>query len=266
MKKQTKNQVNFLPEDYLQRRSQQRTNIVCMILFVLVSGGVGLSVLQTQNHRRSVDVEYASVGLELQKMHETLKQVEVLEQRKKQMESKAAICAQLVEPVPRSLLLAMITNYLPDGVSLVQYDLKSTPIVEKTNTAAENRNKKALLKKNTKKDDAPEEVACPKMKTAIKVVGLAHNDIQVADFISNLNQSKLLGQINLGVSKEITLKESILRQFELEIILPSDARASAQDVQLARAWYAQRRQGQQPVPKKSKGLLENLAGKVFQKQ
>ncbi len=266
MKKQTKNQVNFLPEDYQQRRSQQRTNIVCMILFVLVSGGVGVSVWQTQNHRRVVDAEYAAVGRELQKMQETLKQVEVLEQRKKQMESKAAICAQLVEPVPRSLLLAMITNYLPDGVSLVKYDLKSTPVVDKTTAAADKANKKALLKKNAKKDEAPAEAPCPKIKTIIKVTGLAQNDLQVADFITNMNRSNLLGQVNLGVSKEIKVDESILRQFELDIVLPAEARASAQDVQLAREWYAKRQMANQPATQKAPGLLKTIAGKVLDKQ
>ena len=109
------------------------------------------------------------------------------------------------------------------------------------------------------KNKKPDTCTIPKVQTIIKLAGLAQNDIQVANFIANLNRSKLLGQINLGLSKEYKINDELLRKFELEIVLPPDARATHEDVQLARRWYAERHQRNRPVPPaKKKNVLGNL--------
>jgi Tfp pilus assembly protein PilN len=244
MSKNTAGKINFLPEDYLERRAQRRTNIVCLFLFVLVMTGVVGAYVVTQGHKKAKDMESAQVGKELQAMHESLKQVDALETKKKQMEEKAAVSAMLIEPVPRSLLLAIITNHMPEGVSLTDYKLATKEIVDKNAEAAKKtaaRDKKSRLSGAGAAETA--EPSCPQTQTLIELTGLAQNDIQVANFIANLNRSKLLGQVDLGMSKEYKISEETLRQFKLNVILPPGSRAGYEDVQLARQWREKRKAG-----------------------
>lgn len=264
-KKQTKSTLNFLPEDYLERKAQQRTNLVCLLLFVMVAVGVAATYLATMQNKRHLDKQANEVAGKLDSMRDILKQVEELELRRKQMETKSSICGQLIEPVPRSLLLAMITNHLPEGVSLLEYKLTNKVLADKNAPADKNLNKKAAAvaagKKGKKADEAAE-LTVPKMQTTIKIVGLAQNDSQVAAFIANLNKSKLLSQVNLGQSKECTINTELLRQFELEVNLTPGSRATPEDVQVARQWNLERKQ--KATHDSGGTMLGNITKKLLQ--
>ena len=64
--------------------------------------------------------------------------------------------------------------------------------------------------------------------------GLAGTDIQVAQLIANLNKSDLFSQVNLVFSEENNTQEENLRHFKLMVTLNADARATEEDVALAR--------------------------------
>jgi len=114
-----KDKLNFLPEDYLEKKAQQRTNIICLFLFLLVAGGVGTCFTLVEKRQQKMRKLEAEVNQKMNRASENLQQFETLETKKKQMMSKASISALLMEPVPRSLLLATITNNLPSSVSLL---------------------------------------------------------------------------------------------------------------------------------------------------
>ena len=123
--------VDFLPEDYIEKKAQHRTNIICLTLFLLVTAGVGGGFAVTEQRQREIDAQTAKVNREMLQVSESLKQLEVLESKRKEMMKKASISASLMEPVPRSLLLATITNDLPVGVSLLKCKLDSKDISDK---------------------------------------------------------------------------------------------------------------------------------------
>jgi len=57
----------------------------------------------------------------------------------------------------------------------------------------------------------------------MKLTGVASTDVQVAQFISKLNQSKLLTDVNLVISDEFQQEGEKLRKFQIEMTLAPDA-------------------------------------------
>ncbi len=228
--------VDFLPEDYMDKKAQQRTNVICLLLFFLVMAGVAFGVVMTEKRQKAMNAREEEVKRRYVKATEDLKQMEVLEQKKEQMMQKATVSASLMEQVPRSLLIALITNDLPSGLSLVEYELKSKVV----KSAAAPKSRAVSRNKRVKKgevEDSKEEGNSEKLDTQLEIEGLAHSDLQVADLIANLNQSSLFSQVNLLFSEEYEEKDVLLRRFRLMVELHPEAKASASDVEMARSLH-----------------------------
>ena len=55
------NQLSFLPDDYLERKAQRRTNAVCAVLFLVVIGGVGTAFTMSENATKIIDKQYSKI-------------------------------------------------------------------------------------------------------------------------------------------------------------------------------------------------------------
>ena len=228
-----KNKVDFLPEDYLERKAQQRTNVICLVLFLFVAAGIGGGFFVTDKRQRGLQDRQDAVDSKMNKASEALQQLELLEKKKKQMMTKAAVSAMLMEPIPRSLLLATVTNNLPKGVSLLEYKLVSKEIKSsQTTKRKKSRNKKSRLKK--KKVGAEKMVKPKQFETTIEITGQADNDLLVAKLIDDLGQSPLFRLINLVYSEDYEKDKQQIRRFKLEVLVDPKARASESDVKWAR--------------------------------
>ena len=225
-----KNNIDFLPEDYLEKKSQRRTNIVCLFLILLVVAGVGGGFLFTERQQGNLKQKVAEVNQKMVRASESLKQLDELEKKKKEMMEKAAISAMLMEPVPRSLLLATITNDLPERVSLIDYKM-TCKVLKTSSRNSRSRNKRSRGKK--KKTEAAKPAPPPKTETTIDFTGLAPTDLEVAKLIANLNKSSLFSQVNLKLSEEHKFANEVIRRFQLRLVLDQDARASNKDVEMA---------------------------------
>jgi len=225
--------VDFLPEDYADRKAQQRTNILCLTLFFVVMSVLAATLAITEKRQSKMNLREEQVRDKFVQAGENLKQVQILEQKKKQMMQKAQVSASLMETVPRSLLLATITNNLPSGVSLVAYNLKSKIEKPKSTTSRliQSRNKRQARSQTPANSNIP---VPEKISTSIEIEGLAGSDLQVARFIANLNVSDLFEQINLVFSEEHEYQGEALRRFKLMIILDPDAKANKEDVAMAK--------------------------------
>lgn len=218
-------QIDFLPEDYLEKKSQKRTNIICLFLFVIVAAGVGTAFLLTEQRNHAVEVASQAMNTKMAHASKALKQFELLETKKKQMNDKAAISAILIEPVPRSLLLATITNDLPAGMSLLEFTLASKEIMPKV---IPSKKKSRKIKKDTVK-----KVVAPKCyETIIEVIGLAYTDLEVATLIANLGRSFLFDQVTPIFTEVHEIDEVVMRRFKLRISLDPTIRADKESVEL----------------------------------
>lgn len=223
------NQLSFLPDDYLERRARRRTNLVCAMLFIVVAGGVGAAFTMSEKADRQVRQQFAAVDADYTAALKPIQQFQELQEKQKTMAQSAELTASLLEKVPRSFLLADITNSLPPGVSLLDFDLSST---KKVTATAQPAQKKPFQKKSA--DAAPPAPAGPQpleYQVSMKMTGVANTDVEVAQLISKLSQSTLLKDVNLVISDEYKNGDDLLRKFTIEMSLDPKAEVQAAEKQ-----------------------------------
>ena len=121
----SQNAVDFLPEDYVEKRAAHRSAILFIGLFAAVMAGIVAAYLIPEQRRQKVMEERAQVNQQFEEAGRQLAQLQEMEQEKQKMIGKAEVTAYLLEKVPRSVLLAEYTRMLPKGASLLTVELKS---------------------------------------------------------------------------------------------------------------------------------------------
>ncbi len=208
--------INLLPDDYIRRRADRRTNIICVVLFTMVVGAVigahtvtDRSYVHTLEVQQRVDSEYATAT-------ELIQQMQQLEAQKSQMLDKANKTSSLVELVPRSVVLGVLTNARPPGTGLLEVRLETTRVdavkVKKMTLTGERRGQGA----NARTTSA---------LVKVKVMGLAPNDAKVAKYIANLARNRLIDSVDLAFSQEKHMGEVAIREFQFNLVLRNDVDA-----------------------------------------
>jgi len=222
------NNMSFLPDDYLARRKDRRTNLICMTLFVIVMGGVVGAYYVTDRKRAEIRDRHQEVSAEFQKAAERIEQVNELQKRKKEMVRKAKITAVLIERVPRSIIMAELINNMPTSLSLTELELE-TKIVRAQPTARtalekakEQAKKKALAGKDSLKE---EELKVQPTVVEMRMQGLAPTDVQVAQFMTALQRSELFEDVSLIFSEHTQIEKEPMRKFRIDMVLNQEMKA-----------------------------------------
>lgn len=224
--------VNFVPDDYVQSNESCRTNIMYLVLFVLVMAGLGGAFATIKIRQHAVLVQERIVNEKMIKAKASIQQFEQLQQKRKEMMKTALTTAELLEPVPRSVLLAAITNNLPSGASLLKLEVEQIQVKRRT---PQSKPAQTKFQKASKKNIQPEPVSPEKLlETKISIEGLAPSDLQVASLIENLGSSGLLTNVALVESKEEKIKEVKHRKFKLTADLSKDVHLTKNDVDYIR--------------------------------
>ncbi|MEN6576019.1 MAG: hypothetical protein ABFD90_06725, partial [Phycisphaerales bacterium] len=113
--------INFVPDDYIQSNESRRANLMCLILFSVVMAALGGSFVTIKIRQRACRAEESLVNAKMTRLEQSIKQFEDLQSKRQEMMRTALTTAELLEPVPRSVLLASLTNSLPAGVSLIKF-------------------------------------------------------------------------------------------------------------------------------------------------
>jgi len=218
--------TSFLPEDYLDQKAEHRTNMISLSLFGIVMVSVFAAFLVTNRQWSHVRQARASINSQYEDAAGQIKRLNELERQKDQMLTKARLAAALVERVPRSILLAELINRMPPRMGLLKIELKSDklkPAVRRATgtTGSLKRPVRARSRRQIAKDrgeDKPQ-VAVPRYRVKIKLVGVAPTDIEVSRYIASLNAHPLLKEVTLQYSEERKIGNSYMRQFEINMEL-----------------------------------------------
>lgn len=224
--------INFVPDDYTQNNESRRTNLIYLVLFAVVMTALGGSFVSIKIRQRACRTSEELINARMTEKKEEIKQFEELQTKKREMMKAALTTAELLEPVPRSILLASLTNNLPPGVSLsevklVQKQSKQNPAVAKTSKFQATQAQKATTQSQSSAPDNPEKL----LETHIDIGGLAPSDLEVASYIEQLSNSSLLDNVALVESKEFKLQDSTLRQFKLSAILRKNVHLTKEDIE-----------------------------------
>jgi len=225
----TDRRMDFLPEDFIERRLQRRTNIICLGLFgVVLIGVVGAyGVTRTQLHM-ALD-ERDRIANAYEDAARRIAQLDELQQQKQALVRKARLTATLIEPVPRSNLLAALVNRLPDAASMAELKLTSTKMKKrrapKTNSSAlaKAQAKAEADKSGQTRDASTLPGPVDRYHVDLSLVGLAPTDIQVAEYIADLARCPLLKSVDLVFSEEARVTDVAMRRFKIDMVLNPEA-------------------------------------------
>jgi hypothetical protein len=223
------NQLSFLPDDYLETKRQRRTNVICAGLFLAIMSGIGVGFTSVEKSLRAAEREHDEVVKEYADAATKISQQKQMQEKHQRLNAQAELTASLVEKVPRSRLLAELTNAKPAGVSFKDVSLDSKLRSGGGGGGAPKNQfeaKRAAMEAATGGGGAKPAAPVPQAKNydvTVKVTGRADNDVQVAQFMAKLNQSELVQDVNLVVSDEEVVNEIRMRQFQIEMQINPNA-------------------------------------------
>ncbi|XAL99522.1 PilN domain-containing protein [Phycisphaeraceae bacterium D3-23] len=219
---------SFLPEDYLDRKIARRTNLICIALFLVMIGAIGAAFYVQSRQDDGTRTELARVNSTFSDRALQLRQIEQLQERKQQMIGKAKIVQQLVERVPRSIILAEMINHMPGTLSLLELTLE-TKIVKpgaRPQTAIE----RDRLERGEAEAEENEEVTIAPREITIEVVGVAPNDNDVSVFMQNLSINPLFTGVGLEYIERYAIEGNDMRRFRIVMQLNMDLTFDRDDV------------------------------------
>jgi Tfp pilus assembly protein PilN len=219
------NELSFLPEDYLEKKIIRRANIVCVLLLLLGGGAIAICYSWMRAESTKIDAGFAEVDSHYLDAARKIEQVKKMHEKQRAVFHHAELAASLVERVPRSNILAEVTNSLPTGVSLLDFAMHSSlhqndAGVPNTAFAAQ---RAALDAKNTAESAKP-----PQHDVKLTITGIASDDVQVAQLMTHLDHSPLFNAVNLVISDSWSdprndqpknTKAPQLRRWQIEMML-----------------------------------------------
>ena len=214
--------LSFLPEDYLEKKIQRRTNVICVTLFVIVLGGVIGGFYVSDRQTRQIRQRQREVNVRYEEAAKRLAQLDKLQDQKTRMMRKARVTASLLERIPRSLILSELINNMPTTLSLLDLEMQTKKLKRK-------RPAKTMLDVAKQKSAAgvnpnqpmPEPEVDP-TKVTLDLVGVAPTDVQVAKFMTALGQAELFQDIELVFSQEVTIEHHTMRKFRITMRVNQD--------------------------------------------
>jgi Tfp pilus assembly protein PilN len=213
--------INLLPDDYIRGRVERRANALCLVLFFVVMGGVvGAYLVCERSYSYAQDVR-TRLEQDYREAERLIAQMRELEQEKQRLQAKALATASLMERVPRSALLGVITKALPEHTSLKDFELETREM----EVASSSKSRKSKFSKVAKSraDDAK------RLAVTMKITGLAPTDVEVARLIANLARNPLTHSVDLVYSEETIVDKKVddrpVREFQVRVALRHDADA-----------------------------------------
>jgi len=164
--------------------------------------------------RAVVEQQYREAGRQIE-------QLKLLEDRKAGLVRKVELSANLLERVPRSHILALLTNALPSDTSLQVLVMSTVEVEVPVPKTAATKGDDAPAAKGSK-SKRPEKTR--RQEIQFRVDGLAVTDVQVAEYIARLTADPLFEEVNLKFSEEFPYEPGVtMRRFELTFRLSPEA-------------------------------------------
>ncbi|RKY07514.1 MAG: hypothetical protein DRP66_06575 [Planctomycetota bacterium] len=218
--------IDFVPDDYIQQREGNRANLTYLVLLAVLMSAICVTFSIIKIRQRAARNELAALVQQMSQAQRQIAQLEELKIKSKTMMRTMVMTAELLEPIPRSVILAALTNNLPGGVSLLETRISEKEIIRASPASAGTSQYQAAGAKAAAQQEPPQKG----YETTIEIKGIAPSDIEVAAYIARLSGSVLFDSVALVESKEHKIKETRFREFKLKTMLARNAVLSRDDV------------------------------------
>lgn len=210
---------SFLPEDYLDRKIARRTNLTCVGLFLVMIVAIGAAFYVQSRQDQGARTEMVEINSVFNNRAQQLRQIQELQDRQQQMIDKAKVVRQLVERVPRSIILAEMINNMPPSLSLLEFQLETKAAPKARSLTAMQR---AKAKKQKKKNDDDGKVEIVPRQVTIDIEGIAEDESQISAFMGKLTHHPLFNDVSLTFIQKDTIELVDLRRFGITMQLNMD--------------------------------------------
>ncbi len=223
------NEQSFLPDDFVLETRERRTGLIAAVLFPVMIIAIFAAFLVTNSQWSDVRTLQEAVGQRTEKAAKEIAEMKNLERIRAQMNEKAALARGLIEPVPRSALLALFVNTMPEGVTLLELDLRSEivkppkPTAEEQAKAAKEKAAQAKATKGKAAAAAPERPAPVVRRVNIVVVGAAPSLLEVGRWMTALERVPILSGVRLELMEEKDLDGLDASQFRMSMSIEPQA-------------------------------------------
>lgn len=224
------NEQSFLPDDFVLETRERRTGLIAAVLFPVMIIAIFAALLFTNSQWSDVRVLQEAVGERTEKAAKEIAEMKNLERIRAQMNEKAALARGLIEPVPRSALLALFVNTMPEGLTLLEIDLRSEIVKTPKPTADEQAKaakEKAAQSKAAKGKGAaaaaPERPAPVVRRVNIVVVGAAPSLLEVGRWMTALERIPVLSGVRLELMEEKDIDGLDTSQFRMSMSIEPQA-------------------------------------------
>jgi Tfp pilus assembly protein PilN len=234
MARSTKNQTigngSFLPTEYVRNKSQVRANFVALLLFTLVMAGVIGAFVVNHQRWREVNEQSRLIAAQFEEEASKIDQLKALETQRADLLDRAEVVTALIDRVPRSVLMAELVRELPGGVTLVLVDLEG----ERVKPPAPKPDPKSKVKTRSltsraapadEKAEEPQKVLPPRFRHTVVIEGLAADNTLIADYVSVLQASPLLAEVELPLITGTIVEQTEYRRFKITMRLREQADA-----------------------------------------
>lgn len=219
--------ASFLPADYVSRKSENRTNVLVIVLFMFIMAGVVGAFFFSNRRWMTLREQQQAISADYTEQAEKIAILQQLEAQKREMLEKAEITTALIEKVPRSVLLAELVTRLPSTITLTAVVLESkrvndvvdekpkVPSLEDRRTEASGAKS---LTDSINQISAPKKpkVTAPKYTYTLTLVGVARQNNDIADYLAGLQASGVLQSVDLNYIKPVMVDDTELREFEIK--------------------------------------------------
>lgn len=220
---------SFLPDDYVRDTREKRRGFASIALFAVVLGAVLAAFLVTNRQWTEIRTAQAEVNEATESAAGGIAEMRKLEAIRAQMMEKAELARGLLEPVPRSVLLACLVNTMPEAVSLLSLELVSEEIKPEKPAASETArggDAKSRRSARSKEPAAPPKPEPIRRSVLVNVTGIAGDDIEVSRWMNELSRIPLLSSVRLETSEEQAVDGRAMRQFRISMRIAPDADAA----------------------------------------
>ena len=226
----------FLPEDYVERKAERRTNVLSVTLFVVVTMGVIAAFFVTNRQWNDVKHYQHAINIRYTQAAKNIEQLKLLEEQKNDLLHKAELTTALIEKVPRSILLSELINRMPKNrIVLLEFEMKSKrldrPSVTRPTRKAASAKTRSLADKaarqavRAREKEEASTVRAPRFETALVIVGVAPRHRDIAHYVAALQDCELIDRVELIFTEATKIKEREMNKFRIEADLRTNADA-----------------------------------------
>lgn len=197
--------VNLLPEWYLRQQRLRRQLHVRIFLMVILAGALGGWICAERTHIRSLHGQRDELAKQCTMIRDLSPDLEQAQHELERLQGLQLAFRDLGNTAPMSALTQQIQNNLTEGMALsrLTIDVRPEPVKAKDGTI---------------------DAANPKFHDVARltVVGIAPNDVLIAQLIGKLSANPLFTDLSLNYTRTELLHDYDVRRFEIQMVIDLD--------------------------------------------